>query len=156
MRITEGHGQNGFTLIGLLILVAVLGIALAAVGHVWQTTAQREREQELLFIGNAFRQALKSYEEQTPEGQPTRPANLNALLQDPRFPTPVRHLRKLYRDPITGDPRWGLLKEADGIRGVFSLSTSQPLKTRGFSDENSSFTGKKRYADWVFALPEAQ
>src|SRR3982074_2070613 len=51
----------GFTYIGLLIAVVVLGIALSAVGTVWRTQAQREREQELLFIGHEFQRAIAAY-----------------------------------------------------------------------------------------------
>jgi hypothetical protein len=47
----------GFTYIGLLIAVVILGVALSAVGMVWRTQMQREREQELLYIGRDFRAA---------------------------------------------------------------------------------------------------
>ena len=48
----------GFTYVGLLIAVAVLGVGLAAVGQVWSTAAAREKERELLFVGNQYRAAI--------------------------------------------------------------------------------------------------
>jgi len=51
----------GFTYIGLLIAVVIMGIALSAVGVVWRTQGQREREQQLLFIGRDFEHAIASY-----------------------------------------------------------------------------------------------
>lgn len=53
--------QLGFTYIGVLMLVAIAGIGLAGVGIVWHQDAQREREKELLFIGDEYRQAIGSY-----------------------------------------------------------------------------------------------
>jgi type II secretory pathway pseudopilin PulG len=55
------HRDAGFTYIGLLIALAALGISLAATGELWRTAAKREREQELLFVGTEFRNALASY-----------------------------------------------------------------------------------------------
>ena len=52
---------RGFTLLGLLFLVAGLGVATAAIGVAWQMAGQREKERELLFVGQEFRQALESY-----------------------------------------------------------------------------------------------
>ena len=54
------HAENGFSYIGLLIAVALLGVGLASAGELWRTAAKREREQELLFAGREFRNAIAS------------------------------------------------------------------------------------------------
>ena len=46
----------GFTYIGLLFAVAILGITLGAVGVVWSTQIRRDKEAELLFVGDQIRQ----------------------------------------------------------------------------------------------------
>ena len=57
----RGGRENGFTYVAVLILVATLGAVSAAFGELTSHAAQREKEQELLFVGNQFRQALWNY-----------------------------------------------------------------------------------------------
>ena len=47
--------SHGFTYIGLLIAILVLGIGLAVVGTVSHTLQLRDKERELLFVGDQFR-----------------------------------------------------------------------------------------------------
>ena len=61
-----GPSQGGFTYLALLIAVALIGIGLVAASEVWSQSRQREKEQELLFIGEQFRQAIGMYYERTP------------------------------------------------------------------------------------------
>jgi type II secretory pathway pseudopilin PulG len=145
--------QRGFTLLGLLFLVAGLGVAMAALGTVWHTAAQREKERDLLFAGDQYRRAVESFwNVPLPAGTPRRlPKNFAELLLDPRFPQPVRHLRRLYRDPMTGGAEWGLLKGPDGgIAGVVSLSDGTPFKHANFPSAYARFAGAQSYRDWVF------
>src|SRR4051812_2430298 len=120
-------GSRGFTYIGLLIIVAVMGMGLAAFGELYSRSAQREKERELLFVGNEYRQAIASYYLKSP-GQRAYPKSLDQLLEDKRFPMPMRHLRRLYADPITGSKDWGLVEptKGAGIVGVYSLSEEAP------------------------------
>lgn len=142
--------QAGFTLLGLLFLVAVLGIGLAAIGGVWKTAKEREQEAELLFIGDQYRRALVSYYQQSPGADKQYPKKLKDMLADPRFPYTVRYLRRLWRDPVGGG-EWVLLRdEKGGIRGVHSASSDAPRKTAGFPRVYATFEGASRYADWVF------
>ena len=53
--------EKGFILLWALFAVALAGIVLAGTGQVWQATSQREKEKELLFVGDQFRQAFMSY-----------------------------------------------------------------------------------------------
>lgn len=143
--------EAGFTLLGLLFLVAGLGVGLAALGTVWHTVVQREREQELLFVGNQYRRAIEQYWRQSPGGVRQLPKTLEELLADPRFPTTVRHLRRLYRDPMTGKPEWGLITEPDGgISGVYSLGEGEPLKRSGFAPDDQRFMDASSYQAWAF------
>ncbi|MGC2167019.1 MAG: type II secretion system protein [Gallionella sp.] len=146
-------GQSGFTFIGLMVIVSILGIGLLAVGEVWHTAKQREKEQALLFVGDQFRRAIKSYFAHTPvaaRGQPY-PMSLEDLLKDPRSPATQRYLRKIYTDPITGQTDWGLLRNQNGaIVGVFSRSEDTPLKQSNFRLENVDFEGKTKYSEWIF------
>ena len=143
--------QTGFTLLGLLFLVAVLGVGLAALGTAWKTVKEREKEAELLFVGDQYRRALTSYYQLGPGADKHYPKKLKDLLRDPRFPNTVRHLRRLWPDPVTGGD-WALLRDAEGgIQGVHSPSTATPRKIAGFPPVYAPFEGASRYTDWVFS-----
>lgn len=142
--------QRGFTYIGVLVLVAIAGVALAGVGQLWSTNAKRDREAQLLFVGGEFRRAIGSYYEGSP-GVHQFPQALEDLLEDRRLPFVRRHLRKIYVDPMTGGTEWGLIKNGNAILGVHSLSTDKPLKTANFRAEDATFEGSGAYADWIFA-----
>ena len=147
------HSEEGFTYLGILIAMALFGVALAATGEVWRTAAQREREQELLFVGNQYRQAFTNYYAGTPAGKPRFPRTLEDLVEDSRFPAMRRHLRRVYADPMTGKPDWVLLDApGGGIAGVQSRSEAKPLKTGNFAPPDAKFDGAEHYSDWKFAF----
>lgn len=153
MQIYRNHRQriNGFTLIGLLILIALIGLMSTASLRIGALLQRRDAEQELLHVGSQFRIAFQSYYLMTPMGQRPYPNTLEELIKDPRFPQPVRHLRKLYADPITGKTDWLLLHSPmGGIIGISSRSDAQPIKVTHFSDTDKSFEGKNKYSDWGF------
>ena len=146
--------QRGFTYLGLIILVAILGLVGAAGLKMGSLLQRQAVEQELLDIGAQFADALQSYAGATPAGQPQQPPNLAALLRDPRFPQVRRHLRKLYVDPITGRAEWGLLYQpgTNGIIGVHSLSKAVPLKIGNFDVRFAGFEGKAHFSEWHFMV----
>jgi type II secretory pathway pseudopilin PulG len=138
----------GFTYIGLLIAVVILGIGLSAVGTVWRTQAQREREQELLFIGREFRSAIANYHA---VGAHQYPQDINDLLEDKRWPEPRHYLRRLYVDPMTGAQDWTIIRtDMLGITGIASSSKAEPLKKKGFGSDEKTFADATCYCDWKF------
>jgi type II secretory pathway pseudopilin PulG len=156
VRCLSPNSQRGFTYIGLLIIVAVMGMGLASFGELYSRSAQREKERELLFVGNEYRQAIGSYYQASPEGTKAFPKKLDDLLEDKRFQTPRHHLRRLYRDPITGTTEWGLVElEGGGITGVYSRSEDTPLKSGNFNARDSGFEDRQAYKDWVFGYSPA-
>ena len=151
-RARRARRQHGFTYIALLLAMALHGAVLAAAGSVWHTAQKRERERELLFIGDQFRSAIRSYAQGGPGLAGQLPATLDDLLLDPRFPGARRHLRKVFVDPMTWSTEWGLVKTPDGraILGVYSLSEEAPLKKTGFGPADRAFEKAASYADWKF------
>lgn len=142
------HG--GFTYVALLVLVAIMSVGVLAASQVWSQARQRDREQELLFAGHQYRDAIGSYYEKSPGGARVFPERLEDLLEDKRFASKERWLRKLYPDPMTGKPDWGLIKTEDGrIKGVHSLSQKEPVKRKGFAAQDA-FEGAASYAQWQF------
>jgi type II secretory pathway pseudopilin PulG len=143
---------TGIVLLAFLITLALLGIGLLGAVDVWALARQRDRETELLFVGDQYRRAIARYYLAAPRTSGrTLPPSIDKLLEDDRYPIPVRHLRRAYPDPITGKPEWGLTKVGDQIIGVYSLSEAQPLKVAGFPVNYSQFEGAKAYRDWVFS-----
>lgn len=145
------RNQNGFTYMGLLFAVAMAGVALAATGMLWSTQRQRDREQELLFVGNQIRQAIGSYYVRSPGLVKRYPAKLDDLLKDNRYINVQRHLRQRYIDPMTDTKEWGLVMAPEGgVMGVYSLAADTPIKQAGFAERDAELEGKTRYSDWKF------
>ena len=149
----------GFTYLGLMILIVIIGITSATTLQLGSIMQRRAAEEELLFIGKEFSNAFASYATATPAGQSTTPQSLQDLLQDPRYPNVRRHLRKFYADPITGKQEWGLIAsiEGTGIMGIYSLSDAQPIKVANFDPQYPDFEGKAHYSEWKFlaSIPAA-
>lgn len=141
--------QCGFTYLGLLFAIAFIGLLLAGAGEVWHTTLKREREAELLFVGRQFARAIAAYHASTPGDIKHWPKRLEDLIDDRRQPRTVRHLRRLYADPMTGMPEWGLIRSGEFIVGIHSLGDGKPLKTAGFLPDEE-FAGAASYRDWHF------
>lgn len=143
--------QRGFTYLALLFAVAIMGAVLGATAVVWHTLVQRDKEQDLLFVGHAYRQAIAEYYEKSPGSAKQYPKKLEDLLEDKRQARLTRYLRKLYRDPITGGKEWGIVAgPGETIAGVYSLSTKAPIKSAKFDEEDKDFNGAASYADWKF------
>lgn len=146
--------QRGFSYAMVLAAVVIVGIVAEAAHVTTWRLLKAEREQELLFRGQAYMAAIKSYYESGAEaGAPkTYPRSLDDLLKDPRFPG-RRHIRALYPDPMDEGERkdWLLIRAADGgISGVASTSRKEPLKKANFPKEFEKFAGTQTYAEWVF------
>lgn len=150
------HAEHGFTYIGILIAVALLGISLAAVGTIWSVTAKREKEAELLYIGHQFREAIARYNVAGGAGVQL-PRDLDDLVEDHRALGKRRFLRKIYRDPMTGAADWELIRGKDGgIIGVASTSLAKPIKQANFDPLDTGFEGADCYCKWRFEFDRQQ
>ena len=143
--------QRGAILLLLLVMVVVVGLAAGLAGQSWRSTVQRAREAELLWRGQQYQQAINSYYA-VRHGQQSFPTKLEDLLRDPRFPNVVRHLRKLYKDPMTGED-WELVTDSSKrIIGVRSRSDLEPFRKDGFPKALDKLKGKEAYDEWEFVF----
>ncbi len=150
-RFIVSGNDKGFTYLALLFYVSIMGIGLAAAGTLWSTAHQREKEVELLFIGNAFRQAIVSYYERTPGTVKRYPDSFSDLLHDKRQLYMARHLRCVYLDPLTLHADWGIIRAPDGgIMGVYSRSPDTALKRSHFLSRDAVFEKTEKYSSWRF------
>jgi type II secretory pathway pseudopilin PulG len=144
------HTVLGFTFIGILIIIAISGIALAGVGIVWHQNQQREREKELLYIGHQYSKAITSYYNGDTNNK-QYPKSLEGLVKDKRAASKMPcHIRKLYADPMTHGKPWGLIRQQDSIIGIYSTSTEEPIKKTLFPKPLESFAKAITYSDWKF------
>ena len=144
-------GEAGFTYLAALILVAILSVLSLKAAAIWKTAEQREREAQLLFIGEQYRHAIKMYYQSTPGSVKRYPEQLSDLLLDTRQTKISRPLRQLFIDPITNNSDWGVVvAPSGGIQGIYSLSTAVPMKQEGFAPEEAAFRGATQYQGWKF------
>ena len=163
------HNQRGVTLMVVLLMMVVMGLAAGIAGNTWKNVMQREREEELLFRGDQYRRALESYFKAAHAGaKGAYPRSVEDLLKDPRSLKTLRHLREAYKDPFTGED-FELVQEGGtvtglpgaaqslaGIRGVRSKSGLEPFKKGGFRAPYEDFDGAEAYSDWKFVFVPAQ
>lgn len=153
--LSSGRGssvQRGFTYIWAMVAVAVLAIGLAAMGTTWAEASRREREQDLLRIGEIYARAIASYYHSSPGSLKRYPPSLEDLLIDTRFIGTYRHMRRLYADPLRSGQAWGVVRAADGgVRGVYSQSSGQPLRREVLDLGVTVLPAAHQYSEWQFA-----
>jgi type II secretory pathway pseudopilin PulG len=154
LRSIPGEAMNsrrragGFTYLGLMAAIVILGILLTMAGRVWSFSEQRDKEAQLLWAGDQYRLAIGRYYTFVHR----YPLSLQNLLLDDTSPVARRFLRQLYRDPITGEANWDLILDPNGggIMGVASKSNLVPIKHRNFPDIDVGFADRDCYCDWKF------
>lgn len=145
------RAQSGYTYVVVLFVVAIASIVATRAMENGGVNERRVREEQLLWVGTQFRNAIRSYYANSPGTVSTYPPSLDALLDDNRTSRKRRHLRRIYRDPLTGNAEWGIVRnEAGLVTGVYSLASGVPFKTGGFAKEMSGFETAKTYQDWKF------
>jgi len=138
-------------LLALLIMLILVGVAALAAAEVWSTTLKREREVQLMFVGNQYRRAVESYWKVSP-GRRAYPPSIDVLLTDNRFPNPVHHLRRVYRDPMTETGEFEPIIQGNAFIGVHSTSEDTPIKKAGFAPIYSQFENADTYSQWQFVF----
>jgi type II secretory pathway pseudopilin PulG len=86
-------GQAGYAMAALLVGLSIMAVMFTVVMPVWKQTAQREKEEELVFRGKQYAHAIGMFQRKFAN---TYPPNIDVLV-DQRF------LRKKFKDPITND-----------------------------------------------------
>ncbi len=95
---------RGYVLIMLMFIVTVLAIGLMVAVPVWETQIRREKEEELIFRGKQYVEAVRIYQLKNPG---RFPQNLDILVEE-------RCLRRLYKDPMMPEGDWNLILQMPG------------------------------------------
>lgn len=106
LRVVHRASNRGFTYLWVLFAVALVSVSLVAASDVWVSTADRQKREQLVWVGAQFRDAIASYYESGPGGSKSYPRSLDDLLDDRRFAVTSRHLRRVYFDPFSGARDW--------------------------------------------------
>jgi len=93
------NNRAGYSLVILMMAAFVLAVGLLVAIPVWETQVRREKEEELIFRGRQYVEAVRLYLAKNPA---TIPKSLDDLVKG-------RFLRRLYKDPMTKDGKWNLI-----------------------------------------------
>jgi general secretion pathway protein G len=144
---------HGFTLIELVITVAIVAILASAAMPLTQIVVQRGKEQELRSALRQIREAIDAYKQAGDEGRIEKKADASGYppalavlvegVEDVKKPDKPRiyFLRRLPRDPfapdeVKADNTWGLRayasppddpREGDDVFDVYSLTEGEGL-----------------------------
>lgn len=128
--------DSGFTLVGVVIGIAIITILLAAVGPTISMILERDREQELLFRGKQYARSILIFQKRYGR-LPNELKELSALKP--------RSIRQLWKDPMCMCDDWetiiagtaeatpmGLVAPPGGS-GLQTPGAGTPRPTRGSS-----------------------
>jgi len=93
---------SGYVFIMLLFLLSVLAVGLMVAYPVWRTQIQREKEDELIFRGKQYVEAIRLYQLKNPG---RRPKSLKELYEG-------KFLRRLFPDPMVPTGSWNIILQA--------------------------------------------
>ncbi len=152
---------QGFTLIELVITVAIVALLASVALPVSELAVQRTKEQELRRTLRQIREAIDVYKQASDEGRirksigdsgyPKKLEDLAEGVEDQKNPKKekIYFLRRVPRDPFNADPTlsaaatWGKRsyasppddpKEGDDVFDVFSLAQGKGINGQPYRD----------------------
>ena len=123
--------EGGYNLVILAVLITVMNIAVAVALPVWSHAMQREREEELIFRGLQYAEAIRVFQNRFGR----LPVRLEELIE-----TEPRSIRQLWKDPITDSRDWGLVLMGQGGAEI-SPDDSRPRRDKGAPGDPSGSVG---------------
>jgi type II secretory pathway pseudopilin PulG len=94
------RAQRGFTMVGVVVAIAIIVILLAAVGPTVATIIERDREKELIFRGKQYARAILAFQKRFGRF----PNELKELSK-----VKPRSVRKLWKDPMCSCDDWQII-----------------------------------------------
>jgi type II secretory pathway pseudopilin PulG len=126
-------GQRGYALVALMATVAVMLIALAAAAPSWRYLVKNDKEEELLFRGGEIADAVQRYQRRNGNALP---GSLEVLVKG-------KFLRRAYKDPMTKDGKWRLIRPGDAI-GPLGNNPLDPAASRSGTTTTTTTTTTTR------------
>jgi general secretion pathway protein G len=144
---------RGFTLIELVVAVAIVAILASAALPLNELVVQRAKEQDLRRALREMRAAIDAYKQASDEGRivkrvgesgyPKRLEDLVEGVEDQKSPKRERiyFLRRIPPDPLTADGKWALRsyssppddpREGEDVFDVFTLSAGTGINGRPY------------------------
>ncbi len=121
-------GESGYNMVMLIVAVTILNIMVAAVLPLMSTDIQRQKEEELVFRGFQYAEAIRLF-----HGRFQRyPVKLEELLE-----MKPRCIRQLWKDPMTKDGKWGLI-----FQGGVTTPPPDPSGLTGLNPAGPSLGGQ--------------
>jgi len=109
-RLGRRKNIKGFTFVGLMVLTTIVGLFAMAAHPLWQNVMRRAKEQELVFRGIQYADAIARFKREMGRA----PLKLEELY-DPE--KEVKFIRQLYKDPMTEDGEWDIIYSFSGRGG---------------------------------------
>lgn len=156
----HNSSAHGFSLLELIITLAILSILVAAVVPLTRNNLKRQREYELKQTLREMRQAIDRYKFDCDRGQFSPldtgniqdthcyPPSLELLVEGVALngsPNKRRYLRRTPRDPMTGQEEWGTRSVQDDPK---SESTDSKNVYDVYSKSNETALNGTKYKDW--------
>jgi type II secretory pathway pseudopilin PulG len=154
--------ERGFTMVAVIVIMAIMAIFLTVAVETVSFQQRREKEEELIFRGNQIVEAIRLFRARNGRF----PLALDELVK-----AKPRVLRKVWADPITGKPDWEPVffgEEGTNV-GAGGKGTAPPQPTpgptpaagaktgpiigvhsRSCADSIKVFEGRTRYCEWKF------
>lgn len=102
------RAARGYILIILMMAVFIISLGFLVAAPLWQTEIQREKEEELIFRGKQYVEAVRIFNKKNPG---RFPSNLKDLLDK-------KCIRRLYKDPMTHDGQWNVILASTAAGGM--------------------------------------
>ena len=100
---TGRRRERGYSLVTLMVAVAVMLIMMTAAVPSWRYVMKNDREEELIFRGGEIADAIARYQRK----------NGNALPPSLEVLVKGKFLRRAYKDPMTKDGKWRFIRPGE-------------------------------------------